>query len=260
MIFLKLGGSLITDKAEPEAPRLEALSRLAGEIAEARTAQPALQLLLGHGSGSFGHRQAARYGTQAGARSKEEWLGFQQVWSAAHRLHRHVLDALAAAEIPAISLPPSASAVCQDGRILSLASEPAASALRAGLVPVVLGDVAFDRARGSTIVSTEQVMAYLAAVLHPERVLLAGNEAGVYAEYPKRDALLEVLTPADLEGIAVSGSDQVDVTGGMRDKVRWSIELARTDRAPDVRIFTGAVPGNVRRALMGEAIGTLVRA
>ena len=55
LIFLKLGGSLLTDKTRPQALRPDVLGRLAGEIAAALAARPALWLLIGHGSGSFGH-------------------------------------------------------------------------------------------------------------------------------------------------------------------------------------------------------------
>ena len=62
--FLKLGGSLITDKRQPETPRMDVIERLAQEIAAARAANPSLQLVLGHGSGSFGHIYARQYGTR----------------------------------------------------------------------------------------------------------------------------------------------------------------------------------------------------
>ena len=39
-VFLKLGGSLITDKTRPHTPRLEVLRRLAGEVAAARQRFP----------------------------------------------------------------------------------------------------------------------------------------------------------------------------------------------------------------------------
>ena len=55
LIFLKLGGSLLTDKTGTEALRADTLQRLAAEIAAARAADPQLRLVLGHGSGSFGH-------------------------------------------------------------------------------------------------------------------------------------------------------------------------------------------------------------
>ena len=66
LVFVKLGGSLITDKRVAEAPRLEVIDRMAQEIAAARQADPALQIVIGHGSGSFGHLHGRKYGTRAG--------------------------------------------------------------------------------------------------------------------------------------------------------------------------------------------------
>ena len=65
-IFLKLGGSLITDKTKVERVRHDVLTRLVEEVAQARRDHPALRLVLGQGSGSFGHVAAARHGTRQG--------------------------------------------------------------------------------------------------------------------------------------------------------------------------------------------------
>ncbi|MEL6309142.1 MAG: hypothetical protein AAFQ52_13445 [Chloroflexota bacterium] len=54
--LLKLGGSLITDKTQREILREDVLARLANEIAQALGANPTMQLVIGHGSGSFANR------------------------------------------------------------------------------------------------------------------------------------------------------------------------------------------------------------
>jgi isopentenyl phosphate kinase len=258
-VFLKLGGSLITDKDRQETARLDVLSRLSDEIAEALRADPNLRLVLGHGSGSFGHKVAAVHGTHAGAETPEDWRGFAEVWAAASRLTRIVIDCLITAGLPAIALPPSASAVCQDGRLLELSSEPIRRSLDAGLLPVVRGDVAFDRSRGATIVSTEKVMTYLAPIFKPARVLMAGVEPGVFADFPRNEQLLEEITPADLRRIQIGGAKSTDVTGGMADKVSQAFALAECVPEVEVRIFSGMQDGAVRRALAGGAVGTLLR-
>jgi isopentenyl phosphate kinase len=198
MIFLKLGGSLITDKSKLQTARLEMIGRLAAEISEAFRFTPEMKLLLGHGSGSFGHPVAERYGTHRGAKTADDWLGFAQVWAIANRLNRLVMDALLEASLPAISLPPSASALCQNGKIVEMAIEPIQSALNAGLLPVVQGDAAFDIRKGSAILSTEEVFHYLAPHLQPSLVLFAGIEPGVYRDYPSRSELLRIVTEKDL--------------------------------------------------------------
>lgn len=258
MIFLKLGGSLITDKERPETSRPAALRRLAGEIAAARADDPALRLLLGHGSGSFGHSAAARYGTHRGARTTQEWLGFAEVWSVAGRLSRQVVDALREAGLPAMAFPPSASAVCHAGELVELAVEPIRGALEHGLVAVVAGDVALDRAWGTTILSTERVFAYLAPQLRPQRLLLAGLDPGVYAGFPHDRTVLPELREADLERIQLAGAQATDVTGGMADKVRHALRLARLIPGLEVRIFSGERAGAVLEALRGGAPGTLI--
>ncbi len=175
LVFVKLGGSVITVKTEPETARLEVIDRLAGEIAAALAARPDLRLVLGHGSGSFGHPAAQRYGTHLGVHSPADWRGFAEVAAAAARLNRLVTDALLAAGVPVWSIQPSASARCRDGELLSLEIGPIEQALAHGLVPLVYGDVALDKVRGGTIISTEQIFAYLARRLHPARLIMVGK-------------------------------------------------------------------------------------
>ena len=143
-IFLKLGGSLITDKTGVAAVRADLLARLATEIASVRQARPALRLLLGHGSGSFGHVVAAQYGTRDGVQTPAQWHGFTEVARAAATLNHLVVAALQAAGVPAFSLSPSASAHCQNGQLTFMAVEPVRRALDAHILPVVYGDVAFE--------------------------------------------------------------------------------------------------------------------
>ncbi len=258
MIFLKLGGSLITNKSMREKAEHQVIQRLAGEIREALLAKPETRLLIGHGSGSFGHPAAAQFGTVGGAESQEDWRGFAEVWSAANRLHRIVLDALASTGLSVLSFPPSAYAVAERGEPIEMATEPIQRALEAGLVPLVHGDVAFDRVRGATILSTEKVLARLAAVLRPERILLAGSEEGVYRDYPGRTELVPELTQAMLPEIHLESAEATDVTGGMEHKVQEAFKLAHADGQAEVRIFSGAHSGSVQAALLGYALGTRI--
>jgi isopentenyl phosphate kinase len=258
VIFLKLGGSLITHKDQTETARITVIRRLAREIANALSQVPDMQLIVGHGSGSFGHPAAQRYGTAQGATSWEDWLGFAEVWRSAQQLNRIVSDELRNAGIPIINFSPSASAVCQEGRLKHLAIEPILRALSVGLVPVTHGDVAFDRAAGSAIVSTEQVFRYLSARLHPQRVLLAGLDAGVYPDPAKPEAVEAEISPDDIEQLQVGESDAVDVTGGMASKVQLAIEMIDANPELEISIFSGEEAGTVEAALLGAKPGTLI--
>jgi isopentenyl phosphate kinase len=268
-IFLKLGGSLITDKTKPYTPRFDSLERLAREIRNVLLRQPGMRLVVGHGSGSFGHQAATEawaphpYPPPAGpdaAGPAPFWRGFEEVWYRASQLNRYVVEALHGAGVPVISLPASASACAAAGQIENWDTAPVEKALDAALVPLIFGDIVFDSARGGSILSTEVLMFELAQQLHPRTILLAGLEAAVWADFPSRQQKVDKITPVSFDSVSggLGGSHGMDVTGGMRSKVEEMLALVRRVPGVSVRIFSGEESGNVERALLGEQIGTLI--
>lgn len=261
MLFLKLGGSLITEKSKPHTPKMEVIKRLANEIAQARSDDPALTLILGHGSGSFGHVPAKQWKTRQGVSSARQWQGFLEVWREAEALNRIVMDIFGEAGLPAISFAPHAGISASDGKITGWDLPPITMALRSGLIPVVYGDVVFDENIGGTILSTEDLFSYLALPLMPKRVLLAGIEPGVWIDYPACNQLAETIYPGtlpQLEGF-LSGSTAIDVTGGMATKVIESLDLVQRLPGLEVVIFSGEKPGLLRKVLLGENAGTTIK-
>ena len=266
MRFLKLGGSLLTDKTRDNSPRGDVVARVCAEIGAALAAQPGAPLVLGHGSGSFGHAAAKRHGTRMGVRDADGWRGFAEVSRVAAQLNRLVADAFGAAGVPVWSLAPSASALCRDGELLALADRSVSTALGQGLTPLVYGDVALDEVRGGTIVSTEEVFDWLARRLRPDFILLAGMVGGVYDRDPLADASAQpvpLISAADLTPVAdgLGGSHGADVTGGMASKVRVMSNLVQALPGLQVRFFSGEQPGAVTRLLLQPElpIGTLLR-
>jgi len=262
LLFLKLGGSLITDKTTPYTPRPDVISRLAGEIATAQENQPGLKLVLGHGSGSFGHVAAKRFGTHQGVDSPEGWRGFAQVWYQASRLNRIVVEALHEAGLAAVALPPSGAVTTHQGQVTTWNLSPLRAALSAGLLPVVYGDVVFDQTIGGTILSTEELFAHLARALHPGRILLAGQDRGVWGDYPACSQLVKTITPQTWNQLApaLDGSANTDVTGGMASKVETMLTLVEEIPGLEGLIFSGEEPGQVSAALNGQTPGTRIHA
>lgn len=271
LVFLKLGGSLITDKMKPYTPLLDVMDDLALQIATSLRSQPDLRLVIGHGAGSFGHVAASEYRTRDGyprasqlahrERDTTEdsyWKGFAEVWYQASALNRYVMQALHKAGLRTIALPPSSSVIASDGQVSVWETTPIRMALAAGIAPVIFGDVVFDEVRGGTILSTENLFAYLVKALAPERVLLAGLEEAVWADFPARARGIERITPRSFEDIkhGVGGSAAADVTGGMEAKVREMLDLVQENPGLKIRIFSGTQPGNLARALLGETLGT----
>ena len=275
LVFLKLGGSLITDKTQPYTPRLDMIEDVALQISNALQNQPDLRLILGHGSGSFGHVAASEYHTRDGfprpsplihrQRDKTEenyWKGFAEVWYQASSLNRFVLKALHKMNVLAVSLPPSANIIASGGQISIWETTPIRMALAAGIVPMIYGDVTFDEVRGGTILSTEDLFSHLARALNPERILLAGLESAVWEDFPARTRKLETITPQSFNEISsgVGKADSADVTGGMEAKVTQMLGLVQQNPELKIQIFSGAEPGNISRALSGETLGTWITA
>jgi isopentenyl phosphate kinase len=276
LIFLKLGGSLITDKTQPYTPRLDIIEDVALQISTALRTQPDLRLVIGHGSGSFGHVAASEYHTRDGfvprasplihrERDKNEenyWKGFSEVWYQASALNRFVMKALNKTNVPSIALPPSANVIASDGKVSIWETTAIRMALAAGLVPVIYGDVTFDEIRGGTILSTEDLFGFLAPALNPERILLAGLESAVWEDFPARTRKIETITPQTFGEISagVGKADGADVTGGMADKVTQMLDLVQQNPELKIQIFSGAESGNILRAITGQTLGTWISA
>ncbi len=267
LVFLKLGGSVITDKRQAFAARTDVIRRLGFEIRAALSSQPDLRLVIGHGSGSFGHQVAHQFQTQAGDIHADSWRGFVETARAAAQLNRIVVDILFAAGVPVVSLQPLASASCQSGEIVSYNTYPLSRVLAAGLVPVVYGDVALDDTKGFTIISTEQIFAHIAETLLPDRIVLAGIVDGVFGADPL------IVPDADIYPLVTAqtwprirnflgGSHATDVTGGMASKVQGMLQLVEKLPSLEVLITSGEIPGRVESGLTGRNMdgGTTIRA
>lgn len=263
--FVKLGGSLITDKERPRTARPEVLGRLAEEIAAAR---PGLRgrLLLGHGSGSFGHVEAARAGFGDGDVPDPE--GISRTQARARDLHERVCAALRGAGVPVFSIAPSSAAVARGegtAPAVDIGPAPAALALSAGLVPVVYGDVVLGRPGGAAICSTELALEALVRGLQVRgwrvrRALWLGATEGVYDE--GRRVLAEVREEDVPRARRSAGpAAGTDVTGGMAHRLEVALRLAR--RGIPSWIGDGRVSGRLEEALQagpGEVPGTRVPA
>ena len=258
LIFLKLGGSLITDKTQRYSPRLNVITRLAGEIQTALFEMHDCSLVLGHGSGSFGHVAAKIHDTRNGVTSAKGWRGFAEVGYQAASLNLNFMSALQSAGLSALKFSPSGSVIAQNGQVNSWNLDTIRSALKAGIIPVVHGDVVFDTHLGGTILSTEDIFLHLARALNPQRILLAGTEEGVWADYPTNKKLIPTITQENWKNLApaVTGSAAIDVTGGMASKVRQMLTLVRDYPDLEVSIFNGNQPNNVASALKGKSQGT----
>jgi len=139
--------------------------------------------------------------------------------------------------------------------LISLAIQPFQQALSKSLIPVTHGDVVFDETRGAAIASTEALFSYLTETIKPNRILLAGLTPGVY---DRSGEILSSITQADFDELAFADDELLDVTGGMKTKVKYALAFSKQLPGTEVRIFSGEAPGQLQEVLLGSPNGTLI--
>ncbi len=255
LCLVKIGGSTITDISRPNTPRIDVIERLAKEL---KSASKEREIILGHGSGSFGHVPAAKYRTNEGIINKNSLRGASITQHTAAQLHRIVVDVMCNNLINAVSFPPSAGAITKNSRIVNWHIRPIITALKHGFMPVTYGDVTIDTERGVAIVSTEEALRYLAYKLKPYKVVIGSDVDGVYTSNPKldRDArLIEKIDESNIKSALASatGSTKVDVTGGMHTKLQYLYDIAKKTGAT-CQIVNINVPGRLYKALTDKEV------
>jgi isopentenyl phosphate kinase len=101
---------------------------------------------------------------------------------------------------------------------------------------------------------------HLTRALHPDRILLAGLEKAVWADFPERTKKIDSITSQNYKEVSagVGKASGADVTGGMESKVAQMLDLVQNSSLASAQIFSGEEPGNIARALTGEVLGTLI--
>jgi len=231
ILLVKLGGSLLTDKTREGAARTALIRRIAGEIAGSLDGASGPRLVLGHGSGSFGHAAASEAGLTPGRSVRRRTDGIARVQRRAADLHRLIVGALEDAGARPFALAPSSFLTTSDGKVKKIFADPLFRALDLGLVPVVYGDVVMDQARGASIVSTEALFIAIAEEAARRRIPVAralwlGETDGLHDTRGRTVALLSARGAARAAR-RVSGASGPDVTGGIALRLATVARLAR---------------------------------
>jgi len=256
--ILKIGGSVITDKNGELAARTEVINRLAEEIQKANVKN----LIIVHGGGSFGHPTAQKYGIKDGLKEDAQKVGFAETHHVMTVLNGLVMDSLVWHNMPALSVTPSCCVVTENGRIESFEDTAVKTLLKMGFVPVLYGDVVFDGKLGFTVLSGDQLVAYLAKKFGASRIVIGVDTDGLYDADPKvvETAKLYVhLTLRELEKIkdTLGKSTAADVTGGMLGKIAELIPAVA--QGIPVAIVNAAKPNRTYKALIGDMVeGTVI--
>ncbi len=261
LIFLKLGGSLITQKDKPFTENKEIIKRIAREIHQARK-EKSFKLLIGNGGGSYPHVPAKKYKTVDGIINEKSLKGIAEVQDAAARLNRIIVRALLDAGENAVSLQPSSVTLTKNSRVIEFYTKPLGLFLKRNMIPVVYGDVGLDLKRGCSIISTEELFVFLAKKIKPKKIISVGIVDGVFTIDPLKGCkgkLIPEITSKNYPQIKkmLAGGAGIDVTGGMLLKVEKYLELS--SMGIKSYIINGRVKNRLKEALLGKKVkGTII--
>lgn len=216
VVILKLGGSVITHKEDPESldrASLDACARAVGERHE--------DLLLIHGAGSFGHYHAEQYGVSVSDGTYDSQAVFD-IHDSMRELNDLVVAALHEHGVPAVGVHPLSVASRDQAGTLAVATGSLATMLDEGFVPVLFGDVIAHTGNGFTVVSGDELAVSLTDSLDVGRVGMCSSVPGVLDE--SGDVIPHIGSLADAAD-ALGGSHGWDVTGGMAEKVHELLRL-----------------------------------
>lgn len=243
---------MITDKAKPFTAQPFVIRRLAEEIKKSKTRLKNTEIIVGHGSGSFGHTLASKYQTQLGLINKNSTQGFCRVSKVAVDINRIVLKEFLRAGINVLSLSPVSFIYSNSDKLGDVFLKPIKKALELNLVPIVYGDVILDTKKGFCIYSGEKTLDLLALKLSKyykiDKIIMVGNTDGVY---DKRGNTIDRITLKNFAQVkkSLGGSKSTDVTGGMLHKVEESLNLARK-----LKIKTLIIDGKRKSELLGALL------
>ena len=242
-VVVKLGGSVVTEKDEPETVDREALADAARALAGFDGS-----LVVVHGGGSVGHYHAAEHGvsTTTGTRDAGAALA---IHGAMAELNRVVVDALQEAGVAAIPVHPLSTASRDGNGELALPTDQVSRMLDEGFVPVTHGDGVVHAGEGITVLSGDELVVKLATAVDADRVGVCSTVPGVLdADDVVVDRIESFADVADVLG----ASEATDVTGGMAGKIRSLLDLG-----VPAQVFG---PGAMDAFVAGDAPGTTVDA
>ena len=241
MRIIKLGGSVLTDKSKPMAARIDVIERIGEEL---KPAYP--NMIITHGTGSFGHFLALKYRIHRGYHGKQEQsigLGETKYWVT--HLTQMVIRSLLDAEIPAFPFFASSLGVLDEGKFVKFDFEPLEGYLAMKVVPILPADGPVDRKYGALIASGDYLSLLMAEHFKAEEVIFTIDQDGLIWD----NEVLKKVSLEELKEIYDKMEMGKDATGGMKGKLKYVIKILELNIP--VRFVNLLKPGVLNNVLKG---------
>ena len=263
VILLKLGGGLLTDKEKPLSIREDIVKSTIDQIINANT-----KLILIHGGGSFGHPLAKKYDILGGLNTSipNQILGLTETHQAMVKFNSYLVNMFLESNYPALSIQPSSIFINDSGNTINKSLDIIEIMLDLNILPILYGDIIFDKQGSFSIISGDQIIFKLCEKLkkyHISKVIFGIETDGIfiYTQDNKNKNIKlvpEILSSnLDLLDLADLGK-KIDVTGGIKGKIN-SIKDICNFNIP-VQILNGLKENYIFKSLKNQnVICTMVK-
>lgn len=230
IVFIKIGGSLITDKTQPYSANLAMIQKIAFSLKKIISENPHLQFVIGNGAGSFGHFPAVKHNMKKGITNADQIFGFCEVQDGVARLNRIVVSELLNHNISVCSVHPSSIFTAKNGTVHSVFLNSLEGFMSLGIIPTVYGDIVYDEEKGSTIFSTEDVFEIIIQQLLEKNYEVAKviHLTSVQGVLDSEGNVISKISKENFEEVKqhLYKTEGYDVTGGMLHKIQTSLSYA----------------------------------
>ncbi|NNF02446.1 MAG: hypothetical protein HKN22_07155 [Bacteroidia bacterium] len=226
-LVVKVGGAVITDKSAPAFFNSKQAEKLASEFL------PFIdqKMVIIHGTGMIGKPPAVKYGFhRTGVIAKEGQATALKIKKDILGLNDRFIQVMNRASIPTIRFDISRyyDSVVDDFN-QQLIKDNCFKTFKENKLPVLHGDMIRLADDSHQVISSDLITAILARILRPRYVIFLTNVDGVYLN--KREMqkgnYMRSITSKELNEMEFLGSDELDVSGGMRSKLKYAIEASK---------------------------------
>ncbi|MFX1376519.1 MAG: isopentenyl phosphate kinase [Promethearchaeota archaeon] len=224
VLLLKLGGSLLTDKERPLFIREDIVKSTIQQIINANE-----KIILIHGGGSFGHPLAKKYNILKGLNTSvpNQILGLAETHQAMVKFNSYLVNLFLVNNYPALSIQPSSIFIRDVEKILTTSIDIIETMLELNILPILYGDIIFDRKGSFSIISGDQIIFELCKKLKKyqvSKVIFAIEMDGIFINdkdsKDKGIKLVSEILSNELEHLDLANlGKKIDVTGGIEGKI-----------------------------------------
>lgn len=245
LIIIKLGGSLITNKGKTLSAKKKIISRLAREIASARSSSKT-KILVVHDSGPFGQ-------TPTKSLTKDNLPGIAH---AARQINQAVMNEFHSSKLPAVSLSPSSFLYTRNEKLTNMLVSPLYKTLSLGHLPVVYSDIVFDDTKNYILFSGETIIANLIRYLNKKylisKIIYCTASDGVV------DKAGNTITHISINNFPHIKGSIKSTTPGVIDKVEAALGMAQKSYVRSL-VINGSVSGRLKKAILDQnPLGTTI--